>query len=90
MLVKGNIQSKQDLFVDGQVDGMLDAPDCRVVIGPHGKASAGAHAREVEVQSGGALLGEVRTGGIVIEDGAFFKGRLDIVRNNGDAERQSD
>lgn len=95
MLIKGRVISKQDLYVDGEVQGALEAPECRVTIGPNGKAQAGAKGREVEVlgtidgdveatarvfiRTGGRLVGNVRTAGIVIEDGAYFKGNIDIV-----------
>jgi cytoskeletal protein CcmA (bactofilin family) len=96
MLIKGRVESRQDMYVDGEVEGSMDAPNCRLTIGPNGKAHAGATARELEilgvidgnvestekvlVRTGGRLVGNVRTAGIVIEDGAFFKGSIDIVR----------
>ena len=95
MVIKGNIQSQEDLYIDGLVEGMLEVGNCRLTIGPHGRASAGAKAREVEVlgaidgnvetteriaiRTGGRLSGDVKTAGIVIEDGAYFKGSIDIV-----------
>jgi len=96
MLIIGKVRSSEDLFVDGEVRGTLEAENCRITIGPHGKASAGAKAREVDVQgrvdgnvetqekisirNGGQLVGDIKAAGIVIEDGAYFKGSIDIIR----------
>lgn len=94
MIIKGSIYSRQDMFLDGEIEGVLDVENCRLTIGPHGKVTANAKAREVEVQgvitgnvessrvsirTSGRLEGDVRTAGIVIENGAYFKGRVDIV-----------
>jgi len=89
MLIIGKVHSSEDLYVDGEVRGTLEAENCRLTIGPNGKASAGARAREVDVlgridgdvetqekisiRNGGQLVGDIKAAGIVIEDGAYFK-----------------
>jgi cytoskeletal protein CcmA (bactofilin family) len=101
MLVIGKVQSSEDLYVDGEVRGALEVLNCRLTIGPNGKANAGAKAREVDVQgridgnvetqgkisirAGGQLVGDIKAAGIVIEDGAYFKGTIDIVRRAAEA-----
>lgn len=96
MVIRGEIDSAQDLYLDGQVSGALNVPNNRLTIGPNGKADAGAKAREivvmgsingnieavekVTIKKGGRLVGDIRTAGIVIDDGAFFKGAIDIVK----------
>jgi cytoskeletal protein CcmA (bactofilin family) len=96
MLIIGKVQSSEDLYVDGEVQGTLEVDNCRLTIGPNGKANAGARAREVEVmgridgdvetvekisiRKGGELVGDIKAAGIVIEDGAYFKGSIDIIR----------
>jgi cytoskeletal protein CcmA (bactofilin family) len=95
MIIKGQIRSREDLHVDGQVDGSLDVANCRLTVGTSGRVGAGATAREVDVlgsvngdveaskkitiRKGGRLVGDLRTPGIVIEDGAYFKGKIEIV-----------
>ena len=95
MVVKGTIHSKEDLFMDGEIDGVLIVEGCKLTIGPHGKATANATAREVEIhgvitgnvectgktliRTSGKLVGDIRTAGIVIEDGAGFNGKVEIV-----------
>ena len=97
MVIKGAIRSNESLRVDGELDGKLDLPDHRLTIGPHGRVGADARAREVEimgtlngdidaskkvtVRKGGRLIGDLRTPAIVIEDGAYFKGRIEIVNS---------
>ncbi|MBV9155267.1 MAG: polymer-forming cytoskeletal protein [Acidobacteriaceae bacterium] len=99
MIIRGHIKSREGLYVDGEVDGTLELPDCRLTVGPHGKVAADSTAREVEVlgsihgdlqaskritiRKGGRLVGDLRTPAIVIEEGAYFKGKIEIV-NNGD------
>ena len=95
MIIKGNLHSEDDVFLDGEIEGDLDVENCRLMIGPHGKVIANVKAREVDIQgimtgnvestertsirASGQLMGDVRTGGIVIETGAQFKGKVEIV-----------
>ena len=94
-VIRGSVKSDQDIYIDGAVQGTLEVGNCRLTIGPHGKADSGARAREVDLQgeidgnvettgtisirTGARLIGNVRTAGIVIEDGAYFRGSIDIV-----------
>jgi len=95
MVIKGSVHSGEDMFLDGEIEGDLDLENCRLIVGPHGKLVANAKAREVEIQGiitgnvdslgttfirqSGQLVGDVRTGGIVVEIGAVLRGRVEIV-----------
>jgi cytoskeletal protein CcmA (bactofilin family) len=95
MIIKGNLHSGNDVFLDGEIEGDLDVENGRLMIGPHGKVVANVRAREVDIhgimtgnvestertsiRASGQLMGDVRTGGIVIESGAQFKGKVEIV-----------
>jgi cytoskeletal protein CcmA (bactofilin family) len=95
MIIKGSLHSENDVFLDGEIEGDLDVENCRLMIGPHGKVVANVRAREVDIhgivtgnvestektsiRTSGQLMGDVRTGGIVIESGAMFKGKVEIV-----------
>lgn len=95
MRIKGEISSKEDMVIDGEVDGKLEARD-RLTIGASGKVDASIKASEVVVggtvkgnveatqrivlRKGANLVGDVKTAGIVIEDGAYFRGGIDIAR----------
>lgn len=94
--INGQIVSKEDLFVDGDVEGTLEAPDHKLTIGPNGTVHATIKAREVialgtiqgnveaidkiEIRKEARLTGDIRTSRIIIEDGAYFKGSIDIVK----------
>jgi cytoskeletal protein CcmA (bactofilin family) len=94
--IVGQIFSKEDLYVDGELDGTVEALEHKVTIGPNGNLKAGVKAREVvvlgaihgnveatdkmEIRKDAKLVGDVRTARIVIEDGAYFKGSIDIVK----------
>lgn len=94
--IVGQIFSKEDLYVDGDLEGTVEAMEHKVTIGPHGTAKAGIKAREVvvqgtiqgnveatdkmEIKKDAKLVGDIRTARIIIEDGAYFKGSIDIVK----------
>jgi cytoskeletal protein CcmA (bactofilin family) len=96
IFIKGDIYSEEDLFVDGQVQGSVELKGGRLTIGPNGKAESNVKAREVvimgqvhgdveasqkiTIRKQGSLVGNIRTTGIVIDDDAYFKGSIDIVR----------
>ena len=94
--VVGQIYSKEDLYVDGTVEGTLEASEHKLTIGPHGTIQASIKAREVlvlgtiqgnveaferlEIRKDAKLMGDIRTARIVIEDGAYSKGSIDIIK----------
>ena len=94
--IVGQIYSKEDLFVDGEIEGTVEALEHKLTIGPHGTVHAGIKAREVvaigniqgnveasdkiEIHKEAKLIGDIRTARIIIEDGAYFKGSIDIVK----------
>ena len=87
--------SKEEVLVHGELSGQLEL-NHRLTIGAKGKVEAGIKAKEVIIvgsvkgnvdaaeritlRSGANLVGDVKTAGIVIEDGAYFKGGIDITR----------
>jgi cytoskeletal protein CcmA (bactofilin family) len=94
--VVGQIFSKEDLYVDGDLEGTVEALEHKLTIGPHGTVHAGVKAREVvvlgtiqgnvdateriEIRKDARLVGDIRTARIIIEDGAYFKGSIDIIK----------
>jgi cytoskeletal protein CcmA (bactofilin family) len=94
--VVGQIYSKEDLFVDGEVEGTVEALEHKLTIGPHGNLKAGTKAREVavlgsvqgdveatdkiEIRKDAKVIGNIKTARIIIEDGAYFKGAIDLVK----------
>jgi cytoskeletal protein CcmA (bactofilin family) len=94
--IKGDIYSEEDLFVDGNLEGIVEVLEHKVTIGPNGKVKASVKAREVvalgtiegnveatdkiEIRKDAKLVGDIKTARIIIEDGAYFKGSIDIVK----------
>jgi len=96
VMIKGQIFSREDLTIDGEVDGAVELQEHRLTVGPHGKLQAGVKAREIvvlgtihgnveasdkiDIRKDAKLVGDIKTARIVIEDGAYFKGSIDITR----------
>src|SRR4051794_22681953 len=45
--IKGQIFSKEDLVIDGEIEGTVEAHDHRVTVGPNGRVQAGIKSREI-------------------------------------------
>jgi cytoskeletal protein CcmA (bactofilin family) len=92
--IKGEITGSESLFIDGKIEGSINIPGNRVTVGKNGVVNASISAREivvlgklkgnvtatdrVDIRAEGALTGDVAAARISIEDGAFFKGGIDI------------
>jgi cytoskeletal protein CcmA (bactofilin family) len=93
--IQGTLTSNEEIVVNGELSGQLQM-NHRLTIGAKGKVDAGVQAKEVIIagtvkgnvdaseritlRAGANLVGDVKTAGIVIEDGAYFKGGIDITR----------
>jgi cytoskeletal protein CcmA (bactofilin family) len=96
MKIIGEVTSDEELYLDGDLDGKLNLNN-RLTIGPNSKVNANIKAQEiivfgtikgnvesesrVSLRTGASIVGDIKTAGIVIEDGAYFKGGIDISRN---------
>ncbi len=99
LFIKGEISGSESLFVDGKIEGSISLPGNRVTVGRNGQVAANITAREVvilgkirgnvsasdrvDIRAEGALNGDVAAARISIEDGAFFKGGIDIKKPDG-------
>lgn len=97
VLIKGELSGSEDLYLDGEVEGSIDLNDHSLTIGPHGRVRANVKAKDVvvhgkvdgnvhglervELKRSAVLVGDIATQRIVIEDGAFFKGAIDIKKD---------
>jgi cytoskeletal protein CcmA (bactofilin family) len=95
MKIIGDVTSDEELYLDGDLEGSLEL-NSRLTIGPNSKVSANIRAQEiivfgtikgnvesesrVSLRTGASIVGDIKTAGIVIEDGAYFKGGIDISR----------
>lgn len=91
--IKGEVTGKEDLFVDGVLEGKLEMSGGSVTVGPNGKVKADIHAREIIVRGDvegkligrdrvqlwntGHVIGEVQTDRLAIEDGAVLRGKVE-------------
>jgi cytoskeletal protein CcmA (bactofilin family) len=96
VVIKGELSGSEDLYLDGEVEGNIDLSGHSLVVGPNGRVRANIKARDivvhgkidgnvfgvdrVELKKSAVLVGDIFTQRIVIEDGAFFKGGIDIKR----------
>jgi cytoskeletal protein CcmA (bactofilin family) len=96
VILKGQIYGREDVTIDGEVEGTVELQEHRLTVGPTGKVVATIKAREIvvlgtvqgnietrekiEIRKDAKVVGDIRTARIVIEDGAYFKGGIDIVR----------
>src|SRR6201987_3549155 len=94
LVIKGEVTGSESLYIDGRVEGSINLAGNRVTVGRNGVVSANINARQivvlgkvrgnltasdrVDIRSDGSLTGDVVAARISIEDGAFFKGGIDI------------
>ena len=92
--IEGKITCKEDLYIDGKVEGPISVQGQRLTVGRtgqvhsevtarevvvHGQVTGNLHAQErVEIKKAGSVTGDITTARISIEDGAQFKGRIEI------------
>jgi len=104
VVIRGELTGNEDLYLDGEIEGTINLRDHKLVIGPNGKIKATITARDivlhgrvegnvsaterVELKKACTLMGDVSTQRIVIEDGAYFKGSIDIKDNKNSETRK--
>jgi len=95
--MKGEITGTEDLVIDGSVEGRIHLHERKLTVGTTAKVMADIDARDVvvygylkgnvqakgrvEIKKDGAIIGNLTTAQIVIEDGAGFKGTIEIDRS---------
>lgn len=94
VVIKGELSGSEDLYVDGTVEGTIQLQGNNLIIGPNGHVHADVNAKGVVVQGklegniraseraelrkSAVIVGDIATQRIAIEDGAYFKGKVDI------------
>lgn len=93
-VVRGELAGEEDLMVEGRVEGKIVLPQNAVTVGAKGRVAAEVHARavlidgEVEgnlvaeeqivIRRSGRVRGDLVAPRVTIEDGARFKGSIDM------------
>jgi cytoskeletal protein CcmA (bactofilin family) len=104
LVIKGEVTGSESLYIDGRVEGSINLAGNRVTVGRNGVVAANISAREivvlgkvrgnltatdrVDIRNEGSLTGDVVAQRISIEDGAFFKGGIDIRKPGQKAETE--
>jgi cytoskeletal protein CcmA (bactofilin family) len=104
LLIKGQISGNEGLLVDGRIEGSIHLGDGVLTVGSSGKLTADIVAREVivygelkgnvaareriEIKKDASVVGDLTTGRIAIEDGANFKGSVEILKAIDAASRE--
>jgi cytoskeletal protein CcmA (bactofilin family) len=99
VVIKGELSGSEDLYVDGQVEGSIELRKNNLVIGTNGKVKANIGAKgvivqgkvegqitaseRVELRKSAFVDGDIATQRIAIEEGAYFKGKIDIQKESG-------
>jgi cytoskeletal protein CcmA (bactofilin family) len=96
VMLKGDLSGREDLLIEGQFEGSVTLNEHCLTVGPNGQVKGEIQARQVvvqgavtgnisarekiEIRKSGRVVGDLVAAGIAIEDGAYFKGSIDIVR----------
>ncbi len=97
--IKGEITGNEDLRLDSRVEGLISIGGFRLTVGPGAHLNADVIAREavisgevngdisaadrIEIMKSATIVGDITTGKIVIEEGAYFKGGVEVGSNAG-------
>jgi len=101
VVMRGELSASEDLLIEGQFDGTINLQDHCLTVGPKGQVKAEIHARlvvingsvngnvtareKIEIRKTGQVLGDLVAIGVAIEDGAYFKGSIEILREGDTA-----
>lgn len=96
--IKGELSGNEDIYVDGNLEGQIQLSGNSLTIGPNGRVHANVTAKNVivggslegniqasertEMRKSAIVNGDVQTRRIAIEEGAYFKGKLEILTEN--------
>jgi cytoskeletal protein CcmA (bactofilin family) len=94
VIIRGELSGSEDLYVDGQVEGNIELHGNNLTIGPNGQVRANLNAKGVVVQGklegniraseraelrkSAIAVGDIVTQRVAIEEGAYFKGKVDM------------
>src|SRR6266853_6120058 len=97
VVVKGHLLSGEDLTINGEVEGTIEVLNHRLTIAAHGRVRADVNARDIEIwgciegkleaanqvhiRKGARLVGEIHAVGLVIEEGGYIRGSIDLSRH---------
>lgn len=96
---QGQLSASEDLLIEGKFEGTVTLEGHCLTVGTEGHVKAEIRARQVVIQGSvtgnvaarekieirrtGHVVGDLIAGTVAIEEGAYFKGSIDIARDNG-------
>ena len=102
VVMRGDLSGGEDLLIEGQIEGTINLADHCLTVGQNGHVTAEVHARQVvilgsvqgnisagekiDIRKSGHVVGDLVSTGISIEEGAYFKGSIDILREEATKE----
>lgn len=105
IVLKGELSANEDLVIEGQFDGNVNLQDHCLTVGTNGRVKAEISARQViiygsvngnvsarekiEVRRTGNVTGDLKSASVSIEEGAYFKGSIDILRDAKQEEKKT-
>ena len=105
VIFKGQILSRENLAIDGELEGTIEMVEHRLTIGTDGNVRANVKAREIElfgsmqgsieavdkvyIRKGAKFVGDIHCGGVVIEDGAYLKAGIELSRQPADEQHSA-
>src|SRR3974390_3944111 len=101
VVIKGELSGSEDLYVEGRVEGNIELRDNNLIVGPNGDVKANVSAKgvviqgkvegtvkatdRVELRKSAVMSGDVITQRLAVEEGAMFRGKIDIQKEPGKA-----
>lgn len=92
--IRGELTGKEDLYMDGVLEGTIALPDSRLTVGPNARVMADIQARDVviygyvegniraagriELRESAVMKGDIAAERLSIEENASIKGRVEL------------
>jgi len=92
--IRGELSGKEDLYMDGTVEGTITLPEGRLTVGPNARVLADLDARDVviyglvegsiraagrvELRESGVVQGDIVAERLSIEENASMKGKVEL------------
>jgi len=105
VVAQGQLSANEDLLIEGQFQGNITLDDHCLTVGTEGHVKAEVRARQVvvlgsmtgnvvarekiEIRRTGRIVGDLQAASVAIEEGAYFKGSIDITREGETEKSQS-
>ena len=102
---RGELSGREDVLIEGQLDGNIDVQNHCVTVGPQGRIKADIQGGQVivfgrvegkiaargkiDLRKTAFVVGDLSSAALAIEEGAYFKGSIEIIRDSVTAKEAS-